>query len=85
MFEQLYRIHVINQNQSAHENQLLVFSLSAGKIKINSEGKNAILLVLSAEPLLEPIAHHGPFVMNTREELQQAFIDFYEGKFGNLE
>ncbi|HHL3493592.1 TPA: pirin family protein [Legionella pneumophila] len=75
----------INQNQSAHENQLLVFSLSAGKIKINSEEKNAILLVLSAEPLLEPIAHYGPFVMNTREELQHAFIDFYQGKFGDLE
>lgn len=75
----------INQKQSAHDSQLLVFELSPGKIKINSEGKNAVLLVLSAEPLLEPIAHYGPFVMNTRDELQQAFNDFYQGKFGYLE
>nr|WP_316046960.1 pirin-like C-terminal cupin domain-containing protein [Planococcus glaciei] len=39
------------------------------------------MLVLSGEPLGEPIAHRGPFVMNTKEELDQAFQDYWNGKF----
>lgn len=45
----------------------------------------AIVLVLSGEPIGEPIATQGPFVMNTREELVQAVRDFSLGKFGQLE
>lgn len=47
--------------------------------------EDAVVLVLSGEPLREPIAAHGPFVMNTREELIEAFDDFNKGKFGYLE
>ena len=45
-------------------------------------GKDGARLVLIAgRPLREPVARHGPFVMNTREELMQAFVDFQEGRF----
>lgn len=46
--------------------------------------EGAIILVMSAETINEPIAAHGPFVMNTRQEIMQAFDDFQKGKFGYL-
>lgn len=47
--------------------------------------EDAIILIISGEPINEPIFPHGPFVMNTREEIIQAFEDFNTGKFGYLE
>ncbi len=45
---------------------------------------DASILVLSGEPIDEPIAGHGPFVMNTREEIHQAIRDFSSGQFGRM-
>lgn len=46
--------------------------------------EDAIVLLLSGEPLNEPIVGHGPFVMNTSEEISQAMRDFKDGKFGQI-
>lgn len=48
-------------------------------------GEDALVLILSGEPLNEPIAAHGPFVMNNRAEILQAMTDYNLGKFGYLE
>jgi redox-sensitive bicupin YhaK (pirin superfamily) len=42
------------------------------------------LMLLAGEPLHEPIAHYGPFVMNTREEIEQAVQDYQQGRMGHL-
>ena len=47
--------------------------------------QDAIVLFLSGEPIEEPIIGQGPLVRNTAEEIREAFRDFKEGRFGNLE
>jgi quercetin 2,3-dioxygenase len=50
-------------------------------VRVEATGAPARLLLLSGRPLGEPVARHGPFVMNTREEIQQALRDLAEGTF----
>jgi len=42
------------------------------------------VLVLTGEPLGEPVVGHGPFVMNSREEIHEAIRDYQAGKLGHL-
>ena len=46
-----------------------------------SGGEGARLILVAGRPLREPVARYGPFVMNTKQEMMQAFVDFQEGKF----
>lgn len=74
----------VNNEEKVATDHFVLFE-NEGETFTVEASENAIVLVLSGEPLNEPIAAHGPFVMNTREELVQAFDDFNKGKFGYLE
>ena len=64
--------------------EFVVFEPTGGAIRIEA-GEEAHLLVLDGEPIEEPIVQYGPFVMNTKAEIEQAFSDLNRGKFGHLE
>jgi len=74
----------INGAAKAGLDDFVVFKNVGERIVIDADS-DAQLLVLSGEPIDEPVVHYGPFVMNTEREIAQAFADFNGGKFGHLD
>ena len=74
----------VNDSGKAPENNFILFGHNAEDIVIEALN-DSIILILSGEPIDEPIAPHGPFVMNTEAEIKKAYEDYYNGKFGYLE
>ncbi|MDX6018904.1 pirin family protein [Scandinavium sp. V105_16] len=71
----------VNNQEVAREAQLVVLDAKGENVTIEANN-DAVVLVLSGEPLNEPVEGYGPFVMNTREEINQAIDDFNAGRFG---
>jgi quercetin 2,3-dioxygenase len=67
----------------AKDAKMLMFSQEGAGIKVKAL-EDTVALLLSGEPIAEPIVGHGPFVMNTREEIEQAIDDFNRGAFGSI-
>ncbi len=78
----------VNGSRPAGPAELVVLDRAGNDVRIESaEGMpaaGAALLLLSGEPIAEPIVGHGPFVMNSREEIDVAIEDFRAGRFGRL-
>jgi redox-sensitive bicupin YhaK (pirin superfamily) len=77
-------IKVNDSDEWVNQDHFVLFENEGEKFQIEANEKS-IVLILSGEPIHEPIAAHGPFVMNTRQEIMQAFHDFEAGKFGVLD
>ncbi|EPS5424195.1 pirin family protein [Klebsiella michiganensis] len=74
---------VVNGEGSAREGQLVVLSQKGEALHL-SASSNAKVLLMSGEPLQEPIVGYGPFVMNTKAQIAEAVRDFNSGRFGQI-
>lgn len=76
--------HLTVNGETVPTDNFVLFANDGDGVAIEA-ADDAMFFFLSGEPLNEPIATYGPFVMNTRAEIQQAMVDFNNGEFGELE
>lgn len=74
----------VNHEHTVARHKLVVFGDQGENIHIEAHAQTDILL-LTGEPLNEPIVAYGPFVMNTEDEIRQALVDFRQGAMGHLD
>ena len=71
---------VVNDEKTVNKSELVLFERN-GEYILLAATEDATLLLMNGEPIAEPIAGYGPFVMNTQEEVKQAITDFNTGRF----
>lgn len=74
----------VNGGEVAGEADVIMLDPEGESISVATLGDEAIILILTGEPIQEAIAGYGPFVMNTEAEIRQAIDDFNSGKFGRI-
>jgi quercetin 2,3-dioxygenase len=74
---------IVGEGQPARAGELAIFTPAGTGVRVTATS-DAHLLVMGGEPFHEPVVGHGPFVMNSRAEIQQAFEEYQMGKMGEL-
>jgi redox-sensitive bicupin YhaK (pirin superfamily) len=72
---------LVNGSQVAREVQLVMLDRNGHEVTVEANS-DATILLLSGDPIDEPLVGYGPFMMNTQEEIRQAIADFNSGRFG---
>ena len=72
---------IVRGEHAVGEAEMLMLSRDGGEIHLRADGETT-LLVLTGEPIDEPIVGYGPFVMNSEAEIRKAIDDFNSGGFG---
>lgn len=75
--------HVTIDGKGVGEAEIARLSTEGGGARVQADGE-AMILVLTGEPIDEPVVGHGPFVMNTEAEIREAIADFNHGRFGAM-
>jgi len=78
------RGNVVFNGEDVNGSEFALFDRANQVVSIEAKS-DATLLILSGEPLNEPVVGHGPFVMNTEPEIRQAILDFSSGRFGQIQ
>lgn len=76
-----------SNGKRAGDGQMILFALDGEDVKIENladAGGDLEVLLIAGVPLNEPMARYGPFVMNTQEEIHQAFDDYSQGRMGEI-
>jgi quercetin 2,3-dioxygenase len=71
----------VNSGEAVNEAELAVFERTGDEVTLEAV-LDAHVFVMNGQPIDEPIVGHGPFVMNTQEQIAQAFVDFHNGRLG---
>jgi redox-sensitive bicupin YhaK (pirin superfamily) len=74
----------VNDQSPMGAAQLATLSREGSGLQLTAPQGNARVLLLSGEPIDEPVVGYGPFVMNTQQEIVQAFNDYNSGQFGQV-
>jgi redox-sensitive bicupin YhaK (pirin superfamily) len=73
----------VNDSRPVSGVELVLLEADGDEMRLEAGAASAVLL-LSGAPILEPIVGHGPFVMNSSQEIETAIDDFRRGKFGRM-
>ncbi|MHA3421114.1 pirin family protein [Yersinia enterocolitica] len=74
----------VNGDAIARDAEMVLLDSAGSHVTIEANN-DAVLLLLSGEPIDEPIIGYGPFVMNTQEQIAEAIADFNSGRFGSMD
>jgi redox-sensitive bicupin YhaK (pirin superfamily) len=74
---------LVNGAESARETQMVLLGREGTDLRVEADSESSFL-ILSGEPINEPVVGYGPFVMNSENEIRQAISDFNSGNFGVL-